>query len=65
MKLLVNVSREDSGDYRAWCPVLPGCEVWAESKPAAEAKIRQAIEFYLASLDVALPKDAGQLVAVS
>jgi len=57
MKLTVRITRKIDGFYRAVCPALPGCVVFAETRADAESKISQAVEGYLASLDVALPRE--------
>ncbi len=64
MKLVVKMSRQANGMFRAWCPALPGCAVYGECKEEAQVRIRRAVEGYLASLDVALPRELGrQLVS--
>ncbi len=65
MKLVVKISREVGGAYRASCPALPGCVVWGQSREEAKTKINQAIEGYLASLNVALPRELARLADVS
>ena len=49
--------------FRAWCPSLPGCSVQRESGEHALNAIRQAIVWYLASLDRAVPDDLRVVVA--
>lgn len=60
MKLTVQMTRAAKGFVRAWCPALPGCVVIAETRAEAEAQIARAIEGYIASLDVALPRELGR-----
>ena len=60
MKLAIHIVRVAHNSYRAWCPALPGCVVHGESRQAAHAKIGGAIEGYLASLDVALPRELNR-----
>ena len=60
MKLTVQMTRGNEGFFRAWCPVLPGCVVMAETRVEAEAQIAGAIEGYIASMDVALPCESGK-----
>jgi predicted RNase H-like HicB family nuclease len=51
MRLEVKIAREVCGDYRAWCPALPGCAVRAESDVKARKDIAEAIAGYVASLN--------------
>lgn len=60
MKLTMQMARTAEGFFRAWCPALPGCVVIAETRAEAEAQIAKAIEGYVASLDVALPRELGR-----
>jgi predicted RNase H-like HicB family nuclease len=60
MKLTVQMTRVAEGFFRAWCPALPGCVVIAETRAEAEAQIARAVEGYIASLDVALPRELGR-----
>ena len=57
MKVVVHLSRQSDAYYRAWCPALPGCVVYGQSKQEAQEKIEAAIQGYLASLDIALPRE--------
>jgi len=57
MKIVIQIKRGVNGFYKAVCPALPGCAVIADSRDDAERKIAKAIEGYLASLDVALPRE--------
>ena len=60
MKMTVHVRRVAEGYFKAWCPALPGCVVMAATRAEAEVQIVQAIEGYIASLDVALPRELGR-----
>jgi predicted RNase H-like HicB family nuclease len=60
MKLTVQMTRAAEGYFRAWCPALPGCIVMAATRAEAEAQIARAIEGYIASMDVALPRELGR-----
>lgn len=64
MKLVVKIARQNGRGYRAWCPALPGCAVSAESEQEARTRIRCAVNGYLMSLDVALPRELGLLVSM-
>ena len=57
MKLVIRLSRVSEAAYVAWCPALPGCSVRANSRDEAHHRIRDAVTGYLASLDVALPRE--------
>lgn len=57
MKILIKTARQANGAYRAWCPALPGCAVRAETRGRAQSKIGDAVVGYLASMDVALPRE--------
>ena len=60
MKLVIKMTGLGANSYRAWCPALPGCSVFGQSKEEAQDKIRHAVEGYLASLDVALPRELSR-----
>ena len=48
MKWRVILERdEESGDWAAWCPELPGCTSAGTTEEEAMANIREAIELYL------------------
>lgn len=49
---------EESGDWAAWCPQLPGCASAGASRAEALDNIREAIELYLEPHDETLPPDA-------
>ncbi len=61
MKLAVKIIRQVDS-YEAWCPALPGCRVTAASKEQACERIQTAVQGYLASLDVALPRELGSML---
>ena len=62
MQLAIEIKGRLNGTYQACCPALPGCKVLGLSREDAESKIAQAIEGYLASLDVALPpREIGRM----
>ena len=63
MRMTVKITRISSGAYRAWCPALPGCVVWGASRTEAQEKIEKAVWGYLASLNVALPRELARLVS--
>ena len=57
MRLVVQISKVNNGCYRACCPALPGCAVVAQTQREAHEKITTAVEGYIASLDVTLPRE--------
>ena len=65
MKMAVRIAKGTDGFYRAWCPALPGCFVMGLTRDEAHAQVARAIEGYLASLDVALPRELGRSLAAS
>ena len=63
MKPTIKVAREPKGGYQAWCPLLPGCAVWGKSQDEVLGKIDSAVRGYLASLNVAYPRESERPVA--
>jgi|GEM_PF-1212412 len=57
MQLVVKIAPHEGFGYRAWCPALPGCYVFAQTHEEAKARIHEAVAGYLASLDVSLPRE--------
>ena len=64
MKLAIQISERNGNLFQARCPSLPGCVVYAHSQIEAKARIKDAINGYLASLDVALPRELARLAFV-
>ncbi len=62
MKITVKLSRDWTGAYRAWCPSLPGCTVWAWTRSQALKRLDKAVHGYLDHISVTLPRELGQLV---
>ena len=60
MKLVAKITEREGGNFYAWCPALPGCWVVGQSRQEARQKISEAIEGYLASLDVCLPRELAR-----
>jgi predicted RNase H-like HicB family nuclease len=56
MKIVIKVTKETSGTYRAWVPSLPGCFVRGQTHVEAWQKIEPAICGYLSSMNVAIPE---------
>ena len=65
MKLVIKISERVDGGYRASCPSLPGCVVYGSSQVEVKERIEDAIRGYMASLDVALPRELCSLAAAS
>lgn len=62
MNLAIHIVKKAEAAYRAWCPSLPGCSVYGRSIQEARGKIHDAVRGYLASLEVALPRELGRLM---
>jgi predicted RNase H-like HicB family nuclease len=60
MKIVLRIAKRMDTGYAAWCPALPGCSVRGRTREEAQEKIREAVAGYLASLDVALPRELEQ-----
>ena len=59
MKWQVVLQRdEETGDWAAWCPQLPGCASAGQSREEALKNIREAIALYLEIDDDAVPPGA-------
>jgi predicted RNase H-like HicB family nuclease len=54
----------EAGSYSAVCPELPGCASAGDTEEQARANIREAIELYLAPVEIDLPENA-KLVEVT
>jgi predicted RNase H-like HicB family nuclease len=57
MHYQVKISGKPHAGWQAWCPALPGCWVRGASRKEVRQKIQDAVEGYLASLEVALPRE--------
>jgi predicted RNase H-like HicB family nuclease len=49
---------EETGDWAAWVPELPGCASAGSTQAEAVANMREAIELYLQRDPIALPPGA-------
>ncbi len=59
---------EDEGGFHVYCPALPGCHSFGETKEEALKNIREAIEAYLGSLKkdgLPFPEDSAEKVEVA
>ena len=63
MQLVLKVAKRPDWGYSAWCPALPGCVVWGDTRREALDKARQAASAYVAHLDEALPRELGRQFA--
>jgi len=57
MNVKIRIARGAHGEYKAWVPALPGCMVLGQTREEAHAKLALAINGYLASMNVALPRE--------
>ncbi len=64
MKLIIKIKQQSDGSFRACCPSLPGCSASGRTKEHVHAKISLAVQGYLASLDVCLPRELGKALAM-
>ena len=64
MKLLIRIIEQADKRYRAWCPALPGCVVYAQSRDQAIPMILEAVEGYLANLDMPVPAEMSKAIIV-
>jgi predicted RNase H-like HicB family nuclease len=60
MQLVVRIADSTGGMYRAWCPALPGCAIYGNSRNEAQARIQQAVQGYVEHMDVALPRELAR-----
>ncbi len=63
MQLVLKVAQRSDWGYSAWCPALPGCVVWAETRREALSRARQAVAAYMSHLDEALPRELTRQLA--
>ncbi len=61
MKIAVKIAGRYGEGYRAWCPALPGCSVFANSQSEVRERIRRAVNGYLDHLDETLPRELGKM----
>jgi predicted RNase H-like HicB family nuclease len=62
MNLTIRIAKQIGCAYRAWCPALPGCEVYGETLTEARSKIQDAIRGYASNLEQVLPRELGRLL---
>jgi predicted RNase H-like HicB family nuclease len=63
MSLAIRIAKERNQSYHAWCPALPGCEVYGRSAEEVRSRIEDAVRGYVARLEVALPRELGRLLS--
>ena len=64
MTLLIRIKQQSNGTFVACCPSLPGCSAWGQTKEHVYSKIGLAVQGYLASLDVCLPRELSKAMAM-
>lgn len=57
MNLALRVAQRGDADYAGWCPDLPGCGERGATRQEAVAKTAETAAGYLASLNIALPRE--------
>lgn len=62
MNLAIRISRNATFGYRATCPALPGCTVYGDTAEEARNKIHEAVNGYVAHLEMTLPRELGRLL---
>ena len=64
MKLVIRISERNGDLFQARCPSLPGCVVYGHSLSEVRQRIQEAIQGYVASMDVALPRELARLACI-
>jgi predicted RNase H-like HicB family nuclease len=64
MSLNIRIAKQAGCEYRAWCPALPGCEVYGQTLTEARGKIQDAVRGYVANLEQALPRELGRMLGI-
>ncbi len=64
MKLVIRITRSETGEYIAHCPSLPGCMTRGETTEQARESMDEAIRGYLASLCDFVPERIADEVIV-
>lgn len=62
MNISIKIARDADGRYRAWVPTLPGCVVYGLTHDEVRDRIEQAICGYVASLNVATPRQVNPML---
>lgn len=62
MKLVVKMIREMDGNYRAWCPALPGCSAVGADVNKVMDDLEQAARLYAYSFDASFPWSTVEMV---
>jgi len=65
MKLCVRIGKNVRGEYTASCPSLPGCTSRGQTEQQAKARLEEAIQGYLASLNNFVPEKIHEVVEYS
>lgn len=61
MQLRIVLAQEEDGRWSVWCPELPGCASFGESRESAIENIREAIDLYLEPAQIVAPEGAETL----
>ena len=64
MKLAIRIKQQPNGTYQACCPSLPGCSVCGQTKEDVHSRMGLAVQGYLASLDVCLPRELNRTLVM-
>ncbi len=62
MKIAVKITGRRGGGYRAWCPALPGCSIYAASINEARSRIRLAADGYVRYLRKNLSRELDRIM---
>ena len=62
MKICIQIRRNERGQYRAFCPSLPGCVSSGQTEQQAKQRLEEAIQGYIASVSNFVPTDIRELV---
>jgi len=55
MKLTIRIVQDETGQFVAMCPCLPGCISYGASREQAKEKLAEAIRGYIASVNNFVP----------
>ncbi len=61
MKLCVRIYKDMGGAFTASCPSLPGCICRGQTEQQAKAKLEEAIQGYLASVNNFVPENIQEV----
>ena len=64
MKLGIKIVQNESGDYTALCPSLPGCVSRGHTRAEAQEKLEDAIRGYIAAVNNFVPERIHEVMEV-